>query len=169
MKKSGLCLLLALLSGAAAAASLPLGTQELRLEGTLDPSTGAGDEIDLSASYGYFFADNVQGGGRISLLDNDLVSLVGVGAYAEYNFDTGTEVMPFLEGFVGFASVDIEDGKNETSGIFEGRAGAKFFLTEHLAVAGAGVFAYASEKIYQDDNALDDTDAFLEFSLRYYF
>lgn len=153
----------------ATAASLPLGTQELRLEGTLDPSTGAGDEIDLSVSYGYFFADNVQGGGRFSLLDNDLVSAVGIGGYVEYNFDTGTEIMPFLEGFVGFANVDIEDGKDDTTGIFEGRAGAKFFLTERVAIAGAGVFAYASEKIYQDDNALDDSDAFLEFSLRCYF
>lgn len=151
------------------AASLPLGTQELRLEGTLDPATGDGDEVDLSVSYGSFFADNVQGGGRFSLLENDRVSSVGIGGYVEYNFDTGTELMPFLEGFAGFAHVDIEDGKDDTTGIVEGRAGVKFFLSEHVALAAAGVFAYASEKIYQDDRALDDTDAFVELSLRCYF
>lgn len=152
------------------AASIAQDTRELRLQGVLDPTTVSGDEIDLKISYGYFFADNIQAGGRLSLTDNDDVSSAGLGAYVEYNIDTGAEVMPFGEFFVGLANVDIEDaGGDNTAGLIELRAGAKYFLSERVALAAAGVFAYSTEDIYPDNKKLRDTDAFLELSLRCYF
>lgn len=160
--------LVAALARWSSAATLAQDTQELRLQGVLDPSTGAGDEIDLAGSYGYFFMDNVQAGGRLSLLDNDDVTSIGAGAFVESNFDTGSSVMPFGEAFVGIAQVDVEKGDTELAGILEGRAGAKFFLAENIAIAAAGVFTFATEDIYPDENEWDDTDVFIEFSLRCY-
>lgn len=152
------------------AATLAQDTQELRLQGTLDPTTRNGSEFDLNVSYGYFFADNAQAGGRLSWTDNKQVSSVGLGGYVEYNVDTGSEIMPFGEFFAGLANVDIEGaGGDDLAGIMELRAGAKFFLSENVAIAAAGVFAYATEKIYPDKEKLRDVDVFMELSLRCYF
>lgn len=161
----------ALLAGLAqwsSAATLAQDTQELRLQGVLDPSTGAGDEISIAGSYGYFFLDNVQAGGRLSLLDNDILTSVAAGAFVESNFDTGSSVMPFGEAYVGIAQVDVQKGDTELAGVLEGRAGAKFFLSENVALAAAGVFAFATEDIYPDNKQWDDTDVFIELSLRCY-
>lgn len=172
MKKA--LLITALLSLAmpllARGATLAQETQELRLQGALDPSTRNGSEFNLNLSYGYFFADNIQSGARVDWVDNKQLSSLGLGAFIEYNVDTGSEIMPFGEFFAGFANVDVENaGGEDLAGVIELRAGAKFFLAEHVAIGVAGVFAYATEQIYPDDEKLRDTDVFLEFSLRSYF
>lgn len=169
MKHISVWLTCLLAAGSLSAHSLPEGTQELRLQGTLDPATADGSEFELQVSYGYFFVDNVQAGGRLALRDSDSLTSLGLGGYAELNFDTGSELMPFLEGFAGIAHVDYDRGDSDLTGILEGRAGAKFFLSENVAIAGAGVFAWATDDIYADDNDFDDTDVFLELSLRCYF
>ncbi|HMP75426.1 MAG TPA: hypothetical protein PKE12_03920 [Kiritimatiellia bacterium] len=152
------------------AAQLAAGTQELRLQGLLDSTTLNGSEFDFNVSYGYFFVDNVQAGARINLVDNDDLSQLGLGAYVEYNVDTGNEIMPFGEFAVSLANVDIEDaGGDNTAGILELRAGAKYFLVENVAIALAGVFAYATDEIFPDDGKIRDNDVFLELSLRCYF
>ena len=152
------------------AATLSAETQELRLQGVIDPATLNGSEFDLNVSYGYFFQDNIQAGGRVSFVDNDDVSLLGLGAFVEYNVDTGGQIMPFAEFLASLANVDLEDaGGSETAGIVELRAGAKYFLVENVALALAGVFAYATDKIFPDDEKVRDNDVFLELSLRCYF
>lgn len=155
---------------AAHAATIAQDTQELRLQGHIDPTTPSGDEISLHASYGYFFLENIQAGGRFGFLDNDDATAFDIGAYLEYNVDTGGEVMPFGEVFVGMANVDVAgSGANNSAGIIELRAGAKYFLAEQLALAFAGVFAYATDEVYPDKAKLRDNDAFIEMSLRFYF
>ncbi|MCS6770946.1 MAG: hypothetical protein NZ740_02840 [Kiritimatiellae bacterium] len=154
----------------AQAALIAEGSQELRLQGSLDPSTVNGSELRLNASYGYFFLDNAQAGGRLDFADNKKVNRIGLGAFAEYNVDTETDLTPFAEFFAGFANVDVEGvGGDDLAGILEFRAGAKYFLAEQVAVAAAGVFAYATEDIYPDEEKLRDTDVFMELSLRCYF
>lgn len=167
-------LLLALLCAAplatARAATIAQDTRELRLQGTLDPTTRSGSEFKLHTSYGYFFADNIQAGGRIGFVNNDDVTSFDLGGYVEYNVDVGSEIVPFGEFFAGIANVDIDGhGGNDTAGIAELRAGAKYFLSEKLAIAAAGVFACATEDIYPDKSKLRNTDAFIELSLRCYF
>ncbi len=151
------------------AASLAADTAELRLQGNLDPSTAAGDEFRLAASYGYFFMDNVQAGGRLHFHNDDFVRDFGAGAFIEGNLDTGTGLLPFGEAFAGLSNVDIEDVDDTTALLLELRLGAKYFIADHVALAAAGVFAVATDKIYADKAKLRDTDAFLELSLRCYF
>ncbi|MCZ7592351.1 MAG: outer membrane beta-barrel protein [Kiritimatiellae bacterium] len=154
----------------ARAATILQDTQELRLQGTLDPTTRNGSSITLHGSWGYFFMDNVQAGGRIGFVNNDDVTSFDLGGYVEYNVDVGSEIVPFAEFFAGIANVDIDGTSgSDTAGIAELRAGAKYFLSEKLAIAAAGVFTYATEDIYPDKNKLRNTDAFIELSLRYYF
>lgn len=152
----------------AQAASLAAGTQEVRASGVLDPTTAGGDEIHLQLGYGYFFQDNVQAGGRLDLRDNEDLMTLGLMGYAEMNFDVGSVLMPFVEGALGVHRIDPEQGDTETALVLEGRAGAKLFLSEHVAVAMAGVFAYATEDIYPDKAEQNDTYAFIEVSLRCY-
>jgi hypothetical protein len=157
-------------SASVRAATLAQETQELRLQGLLDPSTVDGSELSLSASYGYFFLDNLQAGGRIDLVDKDELSKYGLGAFVEYNWDFGTEITPFGELVVGLANADIEGaGGDDLAGLVELRAGAKYFLAANIAIAAAGVFALATEKIYPDKSKVRETDVFLELSLRSYF
>lgn len=164
-----LALLLAISTGVRAAV-ISKDTQELRLQGTLDPTSVNGSDIRVNVSYGYFFEDNVQAGARVDIEDNDRVSRIGLGGFAEFNFDTETDLMPFGEFYAGLANVDVEgSGGDNLAGIIELRAGAKYFLSENVAVAAAGVFAYATEKIYPDKSKLRDVDAFIELSIRCYF
>lgn len=173
MKKTVRLLFALLCAGivtSAQAGTIPQDTQELRLQGTLDPTTRSGSEFKLHASYGYFFVDNIQAGGRIGFVNNDAVSSFDLGGYAEYNVDVGSEIVPFGEFFAGIANVDIDGHSgSKTAGIMELRAGAKYFLSESVAIAAAGVFAYSTEDIYADKTKLRNTDAFIELSLRCYF
>lgn len=153
----------------ATAAALAQNTEELRLQGILDPTTGAGDEFSLAVSYGYFFIDNVQAGGRIHFKNDDIVRDIGAGAFIEGNIDTGSEVVPFGEAFIGLSNVDVEKIGDSTAVMLELRLGAKYFIADHVAIALAGVFAVATDDIYVDNSKVRDTDAFLELSLRCYF
>ncbi len=170
MKKLAWLAAILALSSAAHAATIAQHTQELRVQGHLDPTTKNGSEVRMNLSYGYFFDDNIQSGIRADITDNKQVSSLGLGAYIEYNVDTGNEIMPFGEFFAGLANVDVEEaGGDDLAGVMELRAGAKFFLAERVAIAVAGVFAYATEKIYPDNAKIRDNDVFLELSLRCYF
>lgn len=172
MKKLGLLTIACLTASAMSAHAITIGrdTQELRLQGTLDPTTRNSSELRLNASYGYFFDDNLQAGLRVDAVDNKQVSSLGLGAFVEGNIDTGSEVMPFGEFYAGFAHVDVEEsGGDDLAGVIEIRAGAKYFFADNVAISLAGVFAYATEQIYPDDRKLRDTDIFMELALRTYF
>ena len=111
-----LCLTAGLLAGSAHSVTLAPGTMETRLAGQLDPTTADGTQVDLNFSWGYFFADNAQAGGRLSFLNSDHVTLAGAAAFAEYNFDLGGEDwLPFVEGSLGLMSGDLPTGDVEFS------------------------------------------------------
>ncbi len=172
MKKQLLALILAgLTAGSVHAVTLATGTMETRLEGNIDPTTSAGTLIDLAFSYGYFFADNLQAGGRVALRDDDNLTSYNAGVFAEYNFETGSEDwLPFVEGSLGLSHNDIRGYKSSDTAVVLGlQGGAKYFIAPNVAVSGALVGEWASEEIYADENDLEDLDIRLQFAIRYYY
>ena len=165
-----LCLTAGLLAGSAHAVTLAPGTMETRLAGQLDPTTADGTQVDLNFSWGYFFADNAQAGGRLSFLNSDHVTLAGAAAFAEYNFDLGGEDwLPFVEGSLGLMSGDLPTGDSDTAVVVELQAGLKFFLAPNVALSSAAVLDYATEDLYVDEEKAEDTDIRLQFAIRYYY
>ena len=171
MKKLLLTLSIAALSASAASAvTLAPGTMETRLSGQLDPTSPNGTLVDANFSWGYFFADNAQAGGRATFYDNDNVTIYGAGAFAEYNFEIDSEDwLPFVEGSLGLNRGDLDGGDTETALVIELQAGMKYFIAPNVAVSGAAVFDYATEEIYADDEKLEDTDIKVQFAIRYYY
>lgn len=172
MKKQLLALILAgLTAGSVHAVTLATETMETRLEGNIDPTTAAGTLIDVAFSYGYFFMDNLQAGGRVALRDDNNLTSYNVGGFAEYNFETGSEDwLPFVEGSLGLSHNDIRGFKsNDTALVLGLQGGVKYFIAPNVAVSSALALDWASEDIYPDKKKLDDLDARIQFAIRYYY
>lgn len=172
MKKILLALLAAALTGGTVhAVTLATGTMETRLEGNLDPTTPAGTLIEAAFSYGYFFADNLQAGGRVGLRDDDNLTSYNAALFTEYNFEVDSEDwLPFVEGSLGLSHNDIRGFKpNDTAVVLEVQGGIKYFIAPNVAISSALVLDWASEEIYADEDKLEDMDARLQFALRYYY
>ena len=150
------------------AASLQEGTQEVVVEGLLDPTTGAGSEFDVSLAYGQFVQDNIEVGAFAEYADNDAVSAFGLGVFGEYNFDMGTELVPFVGASIGYFNADFDEGDSLDGINIEGQAGVKYFLAENVAISGAVVLDWATEDIYQDDEDFEDTDVTIQVAMRFF-
>ena len=163
---------LSLLTLQVSAAPLALGTQEVRLDGGIDFESSAGTDITLNVGYGYFIADYIEVGGLFGIADNDIVTSLSIGGFAEYNIDTATEMIPFLGSQLRLVYADIDVGASSESqtalalGVY---AGAKFFLTEELAISARFLIEVATDDIYPEENKINNIDFGIDFGLRYFF
>jgi hypothetical protein len=164
---------LAIVAGLALAASsygmtLAEGTKEISLKGFWDAESINGSLFFLEAGYGVFVMDNVEVGARVAVEDNDAISTWAVGAFGEYNFDIGSELVPYVGAEINYANSDV-DGVNENGDAIEGvgSVGLKYFVTETLAIDGAFNYKWASENIYPDDDDMNDSTYNLTVGLRY--
>ena len=171
MKKTFRVLLIALWAASPAfAVTLAPGTMETRVAGQLDATSANGTLVELGVSYGYFFRDNLQAGGRVAFFDNDNSTLYSASVFTEYNFEIGSDDwLPFVEGSLGLAHGDGEGGTTETALTFEAQGGVKYFLAPNVALSLALVFDYATAEIYPDDDAYDDSDLRAQLAIRYYY
>jgi hypothetical protein len=170
MNKVTYLLALALLAGVGRAASLKQDTQELVVNGALDPEgIGGSADFSLSVGYGYFIADNLEGGVEAAFADNDLLTSYGFGAFGEYNFNIGTPFVPFAGGKLNWAKVEVDDlDKNNDALVVGAYGGVKFFLAENVAISGQLNVDLASDDIYVNKNKLDNTDVTLTLGMRFF-
>lgn len=171
MKRIALAIAAAALTvGSVHAVTLAPGTMETRVSGQFDSTTINGSLTELNISYGYFFLDNLQAGGRIGFFDNDNVTLYTVSAFTEYNFEIGSEDwLPYVEGALGLADGDGEGGVTEFAVTLQAQAGIKYFLAPNVAISTAVVIDFASDEIYPDEDRYDNNDARLQLAIRYYY
>jgi opacity protein-like surface antigen len=170
MKKVLIALaVLGLVAGVSNGASLKQGTQEIVIEGLFDPDTQFDQQIDLGIKYGQFIQDNVEVGVLAAYSDNDLLEEMGFGGFAEYNFDQGTELVPFVGAELAWVNVDGDDIESEDAVTLGGYVGVKYFLAENVAVSLDGKYTQASEDIYSEDGGdLEDKDMTINLGMRFY-
>lgn len=167
LRKSGLILLIALLGATAHAAALKADTQEFRAGGVFEPTSVAGSHFSTDLTYGYFVADEFEVGGHIKFSHDDASSLFGAGPFIEYNFDLGSEFVPFVGVALDFASGDAHD-QSRSAFALTGFAGGKFFLTENIAIGARIEMSVATDKIYANTKSSDSTDVGVIFGMSYY-
>ncbi|MFH0909650.1 MAG: outer membrane beta-barrel protein [bacterium] len=155
-------------AGSAYGASLKQGTQEVVVEGLFDPDSAAGTVYDLSLGYGTFVQDNVEVGGQVNWSDDDVVTSYGAGAFAEYNFDQGTELVPYVGAAIDYVNSDIEDVDELDSFQVTGEVGVKYFLAENVAISVAGKYQWSDEDIYAEDGDLTDTNIEVDLGMRFF-
>lgn len=148
-----------------------MGTYELRLSGLIDPDTFAGGQVDLDVGLGYFVADNMEAGGRVSFSDNDAAQTIGLGGFGEINVPApDLVVVPYVGAGLGVLSADPDSGKSRTALVATGYAGVKYFITEDLALAAQADFDLATEEVFGKDNGkADSINLDITLSLRYFF
>lgn len=149
---------------------LPEGTDELGLSGVVDFQTIGETLLDLNVSYGYYFVDDVQAGVLGSFRTDENYTAWALGLTMEYNFDLGTEFVPFVGGAVKYMQVDSEYADDGNGGVVLGVAGgAKFFLTEYLALTGGLTLEVATAEVFPSGDDLDIWHARLDAGLRVFF
>jgi hypothetical protein len=171
MRKILVIALIALIAATTQGMFLEEGTSEVSVSGLLDFESANGTLIDLNLFYGYFFVDYLEIGLAGSYLDDDAVQVWALGPKAEYNFDIGYSVVPFVGGSLLLAATEFKDAdKNDTAGIAGLEAGAKFFITEYAAISVSLVGEMATDDIYPvKDGKSDNTDIRAELGMRIFF
>lgn len=169
IKKMAVIAVITCLAGISYGQMLMTGTQEIQVEGEIDFQSYAGTLVDVEVGYGYFIADYLEVGGMIELLNNDDVTAWGIGGMAEYNFDLGTELVPYVGGNLGWFTYDYDHGDSENAVVLGGEVGAKYFIIDNVALASGLYGEWSSEKVFADDDKLTDTDFGIEMGVRCYF
>ena len=159
----------ALAAGIASGANINKDTKELRLSGTVDFDTAAGTYVAIDPGFGYFVADGIELGGEVSYADDDVASLYGFQVFAEYNVDLGAELVPFVGGSLGWRRFDAKDLDNKDAATIGATGGAKYFVSDDLAISGQAEVLWATDDIFADKGKTKDTDWRLTIGLRYYF
>ena len=169
MRKLVAFLLMATVAATGFAATLSQYTQEIVVNGNFDPDTAADTHYDLDVAYGYFIADYLEVGGEVFWSDDDFITTSGLGAFAEYNFDLGTEVVPFVGASIDYANAEIDEFDSDENAIVLGvRGGVKCFIAENIAISGQAVIEQATEDIYAEQDGVSDNDFRLELGMRFF-
>ena len=114
-------------------------------------------------------ADYLEVGGEVFWSDDDFITTSGLGAFAEYNFDLGTEVVPFVGASIDYANAEIDEFDSDENAIVLGvRGGVKCFIAENIAISGQAVIEQATEDIYAEQDGVSDNDFRLELGMRFF-
>ena len=168
MKKLSIYAATLALAFSASAVALKQDTQEFRAEGHFDPETYGGGEFEVSLTYGYFIMDDLEVGGRIHYLDNDVTSLFSLGTFVEYNFDLEREVLPFVGVALDYVTSDT-GLENNSAVALSGYAGVRYFLTENIAIGAQVRLTAASAEVFaSEDGGAENTDITVLFGMSYF-
>ena len=156
----GLVLLPLTIGAASALAASPMlneGTQEIGLDGTLDFEYVDDFLIDINGSYGYFIQDNLEVGGVVGFTMSDNVEEYTAGAFAEYNFTTGTQWVPYVGAAAEYAYASVAN-EDESAFNFQVAGGVKYFIHPQVAFNVEVNYNMATEDIYVNENLEAQSD-----------
>ena len=147
------------------ASNLPMlapGVQELGVNGYLNWETET--NYALRVSYGRFITSNLMLGGQIGVDGQNSDAGYSIGAFAEYNFLTGTQWVPFIGLSLDYNRLELDDdGLNSFRAGLE--LGVKYFLRPNMALSLAAGGAWNSNTFPDED----DFQKQVKLGLRYYF
>jgi len=149
------------------------GNSELGISGRIDVDTFDGTLIEFDVLYGYFWVDFLEVGTRAGISDSDSFTSWRIGAFTEYHFFNETPLVPFLGAGVDISGADIDfpfaKNSEETAIVFGVQAGAKYFLTDSIAISSQLNFDVATDDVFASDDGAEDTNWNVEFGLRFFF
>ena len=139
---------------------LSKGTRDIALYGFIDfEGTGDDVDVDLEASYGYFFWDQIEIGGEIDWASGEGYDILGIGAFGEYNFKPlMIRVVPYLGLSLGYGMVDITDSTDENAFVAKVYGGIKYFITDITAIDLSMRAKFAAEDLFINDREPDNID-----------
>jgi len=156
------------------------GTRELYVSA----NANSGEAVSASVRYGYFVIDALQLGGMASAGFASLSSSLSAGAFVEYNFDVGTEAVPFVGVAVTHRTAShtttvhpdpMNPGAEEqvmtqtTALVGRGTVGIKYFVAENLAIS-AGVYVDSADgEVFQSGGTPTTSDFGLSVGTRFFF
>jgi hypothetical protein len=151
-------------------ALLPAQMRELGFTGLIDFDSAAGTLFDFGVFFGYFFTDGFEMGLEAAVRNDDLADFWSTGVRAEYNFDLGTALVPYLGLSLSYGEVDSDVIRDTGSAaILGGQAGVKYFLTEYLALSAALVLQGATDEVFPNDDEVETTNSEVQFGIRCFF
>jgi len=170
MKKWIVFVVAALLAANSFATLLPAETGELSVSGMLDFDSASETYYNLNFFLGYFFVDYLEAGIKTSFEMDDFFTFWSVGPAAEYNFDLGIELVPYVGLSLEYASADSDIIQESASAFVLGtQGGVKYFFTEYLALSTALVIDVATDDIYAAGDKLTNYDIKLVMGMRFFF
>ncbi|HMO49495.1 MAG TPA: outer membrane beta-barrel protein [Kiritimatiellia bacterium] len=178
MKKLGLWIALAAMIGSVAVAETPeivpmlqQGTREVVIEGEYQFDSAIGPVTDLLVSYGYFFRDYFEVGGRLGLYNDDFSTDYRIGGFTEYNFYIDSRFVPFVGADIGWFIFDPDvPGFDSENTMFAGASGGvKYFLSSNIALSAKYTLLWSEEKVFYEGDKIKDTDHRLRVGMRFYF
>jgi hypothetical protein len=182
LRKACLIAVVAALAVPGFGATINADAYDLRLDVASGLDTDAYQFPPVSASLGYFPANNVEVGALLGMrkADWDSYWITGsvweLGLFAEYHYDVDFNFHPL----VGLR-VSMLDGEKDSDTVYQGLlyAGGKVFLTESVALVINGGVAFASEDMYNVDTtglpdltttqSGDSVGVIFDVGLRYFF
>lgn len=154
------------------------GTRELSLSGNLEFPEFEEIDFDINASYGYFISDGWEVGGQVVGADIAGIERFDVGIFTEYNFNRGSNMVPFVGASVGIATASFDSDfdldttlgvDDEEATVFSFSGGIKWFVRDYMAVSTSIGFNVSTDDIYAADDELADNLTRFKIGLRYYF
>lgn len=148
-------------------ALLEAGMSELSLMGRIDLETGSGTLYEADVTYAYMMMDFVGTGAKFSLNDSDEVTFWALGPYAEYNIDVGGDLIPFVGAAIQYVSLQdhFPGGRGEETFMFSLLLGARYYVTDNVAVSGAFNMKHASDEIFLEGAETKSSDETIEIGL----
>jgi len=177
-RKTAVCCAAGLaLASAASAQNLLKGTKEIGLRGGVDFDTRADTEVNLGFDYGYYIFDQVEIGGFLQVLDNDVVRQWEVSGFVQYDIDLERLWVPYIQGRVGWARGEVtleneffgEASEDNDAVIGTIRPGIRYHFNDYVALDLSADFQAASEDIFDEDGGdVANTQITVNWGIRAY-
>ena len=134
----------------------------LRLNGTLTPDVGPGDDIglgvELAAGLPLYALDTLAV--SVGHMDADKSDMTTIGLFAEETYKVGLPIMPYAAAGIGYAWVQqtnaTENEPDETSMTVEVEAGIKIRPCSYATVHAGVEMDWADREVYPSTDGLED-------------
>jgi len=156
------------LAGGSEARLMKQGTRELDINGSYDQNTGAGSFFYTALGYGYYIRDDLELAVAGALMFADTYTGIHPAVSMTYDFETGTDWVPFVEANLGYGYWDFKPG-TKSGFVYGGGGGIKYFLANNVAISLAVDYDIASEDLFEEKNGgWGKTNLGMHYGLRYY-
>ena len=148
------------------------GETQLSLQGGLDFQGANGDNTDIRVGYGWYVDDRTLIGGEYRwILIEDIAP--GEDDYRaqqasfviERLFTGDSALVPYVGGEVGGRNTKFED-LDESGLVYGGRLGARYFLTDSVAVDISVNMLFSDKKVFIVDFEAEDQYVYPSFGLK---